>query len=226
MLTSFLQSDPALAALSFGWIVLVILVGESIRRLWSLPADVLRKIVHVAVAAWALPTALFFHDPWWAALCPAVFIVLNALSYRFRLMDLIEEEGEGSPGTIYFPISFSLLILVLWPLGGRAATVAGLFAMGFGDAAASVVGRRLGRHRYRVGGGTKSWEGTAVMAAVSFVAILVGTYPLLWRPAWVPAAAAAAVAAAVEAPAGRGLDNLSVPLASGATFLAVQRLLG
>jgi phytol kinase len=221
MLSKIAGHDPALVGVSFLWIGLVIAGGELARRAAGQPPDLTRKIIHVGVAFWALPTALLFHSPWWAALCPAVFIVLNAVSYRFRLMDVIEEDGRGSPGTIYFPVSFVVLILVFWPLDARAAMVAGLFAMGFGDAAASVLGRRFGRHRYRTAGGTKSWEGTVAMVAVSFAAILLGTWALLPQPAWAASAAAAAAAAAAEAPAGRGLDNLTVPAAAGVVFWAL-----
>jgi phytol kinase len=224
MIARILSSDPALVALSFAWIVFVIAVGEGTRRFFRLPPDVTRKVVHVGVAFWALPTALYFRSPWWAAATPLTFIVLNTISYRLRLMEVIEEEGRGTPGTIYFPISFAALILVLWPIGGRAASVAGLFAMGFGDAAASIVGRRFGRHRYTAAGHAKSWEGTAVMFAVSWVAILLGTYPLLWRTLWIPSLGAAGAAALAEAPAGRGLDNFTVPVTGALVFLVLQRL--
>jgi dolichol kinase len=221
MLSTIAGNDPVLVGVSFLWIVLVIAAGELARRAAGQPPDLTRKIVHVGVGFWALPTALLFDSPWWAVLCPAVFIVLNALSYRLRLMEVIEEEGRGSPGTIYFPVAFVALILVFWPLGARAAMVAGLFAMAFGDAAASVVGRRWGRRRYRAAGGTKSWEGTAAMFGVSFAAILPGTWVLLAGPAWIPSLGAAAAAAAAEAPAGRGLDNLTVPAAAGFVFWAL-----
>lgn len=226
MFQQLISHDPGWVVLSFAWIVLMIVVGEATRRLGGWAPDVTRKVIHVGVGFWALPTALVFVSPFWAALCPAVFIVLNALSYRFRLMAVIEEDGRGSPGTIYFPLAYVALILLLWPLGERPAMVAGLFAMGFGDAAASIVGRRYGRHTYRVPGGIKSWEGSLAMAAVSFVAILVGTFPLLWQAAWVPAAGAALAATAAEAPASRGLDNLTVPAAAATTFLLLARLMG
>jgi dolichol kinase len=186
MISWFLSSDPALVVLSFVWITAVIVVGEGTRRVAKLPPDVTRKVIHVGVALWALPTALLFRSPWWAAAAPLVFVVLNAISYRFRLMKVIEEEGEGTPGTIYFPLSFAALILILWPLDARAASVAGLYAMGLGDAAASVLGRRYGRHTYAICGAKKSWEGTAAMFAFSFVGILVGTLPLVDRPAFLP----------------------------------------
>ncbi len=226
MTGTLLGDDRALVGLSFLWIGVVIVVGEGTRRVFRLPPEVTRKVVHVGVGFWALPTALYFRSTWLAALCPLVFVFLNALSYRFRLMEVIEEEGRGSPGTIYFPLSFAALILLLWPFGARAAMVAGLFAMGFGDAAASVVGRRFGRRRYRTAAGSKSGEGSAAMFAFSFAAILLGTYPLLWRWMWGPALGAAAAATLAEAPAGRGLDNLTVPAAGALVFLALQRIAG
>jgi len=226
MLDWFLVSDPRLVLLSFAYIITVIVVSEALRRGLRLPPDVSRKIVHVSVAAWALPTAILFRSPWWAAACPLTFVALNALSYRFRLMDLIEEEGKGNPGTIYFPLSFAAVILILWPLDGRAASVAGLYAMGFGDAAASVIGRRWGRHRYRVGTDTKSWEGTAAMFGFSFTAILLAVHVLTsaWSP--LPALVAALVATAAEAPARRGTDNLTVPLSGALAYWLVARGLG
>lgn len=222
MASRLLESDLFLVVLSFAWIVLVIGIGETTRRLGGYPPDLTRKIIHIGVGMWALPTALLFRSPFWAAFTPMVFIALNALSYRLRLMEVIEEEGRGSPGTIYFPLSFALLILVLWPFGGRAASVAGLYAMGFGDAAASIVGRRWGRHGYRLAGVTKSWEGTGALLAVSFVFILIGTWPVLGHAAPLAAGGAAAAAALAEAPAGRGLDNLTVPITAALVFLLLQ----
>ncbi len=222
MISRLSSSDPALVALSFLWILAVIAVGEGTRRVAHLPPEVTRKVVHVGVALWALPTALLFDSPWWAAAAPLVFVLLNALSYRFRLMEVVEEGGRGSPGTIYFPLSFAALILILWPLGARAASVAGLYAMGLGDAAASVVGRRCGRHPYGIAGSRKSWEGTAAMFVFSFAGILLGTWPLLGQPAFLPSLGAAVAATLAEAPAGKGTDNLTVPAAGALAFLLLE----
>jgi phytol kinase len=226
MISRVLDSDPLLVGVSFLWIFLVIGIGEGTRRLGGYPPDLTRKIIHIGVGAWALPTALLFESPWWAALCPGVFVLLNALSYRFRLMEVIEEEGEGSAGTIYFPLSFALLILVLWPLDGRAASVAGLYAMAFGDASASIIGRRFGRHPYRLAGAQKSWEGSVAMFLFSTVFILLGTWPILGFLALGASLAAGLAATLAEAPAGRGLDNLTVPASAGLVFLLVQGGLG
>ena len=223
----FLQNDPHLVLLSFLYVTAVILVTEALRRLWGPPPDVSRKTVHILVAVWALPTALWFESALWAALMPAVFVFLNAISYRLRLMELIEEEGRGSPGTIYFPLSFAVLILFFWGWeGGRAASVAGLYAMGFGDAFASLVGRRYGRHVYRVPSGIKTWEGSLTMFAFSFAAVLLGTRPLLGEFEGGAARGAAGAATVAEAPAGRGVDNLTVPLIGALVFFLIRSLGG
>jgi phytol kinase len=215
--------DFWLCVLSFAWIALVIAIGEITRRSIGASPDLTRKIVHVGVGFWALPTALAFHSPGWAAVCPLTFVFLNALSYRYRLMPVIEEEGRGSPGTIYFPLIFAGLILVLWPFGARAASVAGLYAMGFGDAAASVVGRRFGRHPYRIGRVTKSWEGSVALVVVGFLAIVLGTSLLApHRAVWIPSLGAAIAAAVAEAPAGHGLDNLTVPIAAAFVYWGLE----
>lgn len=219
MTTLAALSDPLLVLVSFLWIAAVIGAGELARRLGGYSPDLTRKIIHVGVGFWALPTALWFDSPWWAALCPATFIVLNTISYRYRLMAVIEEDGRGSPGTIYFPLVFAGLILLLWPLGARAASVAGLYAMGFGDAAASVVGRRWGRHSFRLGSATKSLEGSAAMFVVSFAAIALGTAALgAERGVWIPSLGSALAGTLAEAPAGRGLDNLTVPLTAALVY--------
>lgn len=218
----FLKSDPNLVLLSVLYIVAVVVVSEGLRKALSFPSDVSRKMVHVLVAVWALPTALLFESPWWAALGPAIFVGVNALSYKYRWLDTMEEDGEGSPGTIYFPLIFAVLILVFWNLGSRAAMVAGIYAMGFGDAAASVIGRRWGKHTYHLLGVRKSYEGSLAMFVFAFVGILLGTYPLQWTFQVVPALGAALTSTLAEAPVGEGKDNLTAPAVAAIVFFFLQ----
>lgn len=45
-------------------------------------------------------------------------------------------------------------------------------AMTWGDALAALVGQRIGRHRYTIGQSSRTLEGSAVMFAVSAIAML------------------------------------------------------
>ncbi|MHB1845462.1 MAG: hypothetical protein ACYCWW_11585, partial [Deltaproteobacteria bacterium] len=70
---------------------------------------------------------------------------------------------------------------------------------------------RFGHHRFCIGGGHRSWEGSVAFALVA-VAVVVTCAMLAGEGApWLVALAVAPVAAAVEAVSVRGLDNLGVP---------------
>jgi uncharacterized protein (TIGR00297 family) len=201
---------------SFLYVGAVVAVGEVARRRFGVPQGAARKFIHVAVGLWVFGTLALFESRWLAAVPPAAAIAANYLSARLRLFRATAEK-EGHWGTVWFPVSFTLLVLLAWERPD--AILAGILAMALGDAAAEAVGARWGRHPYRTwGGGTKSWEGSAAMAAVTCGALLLVGLPL-------PLAVLAAIVAAVaEALGPLGLDNLFVPLSAGAVVYFAQSL--
>jgi phytol kinase len=96
--------------------------------------------------------------------------------------------------------------------------------MAYGDAAASMVGERWGRRKYRLVA-QKSLEGSAAMFIFSFISLVVGMvffsfiYHFALLDKIVAAAAASAVATAVEGFSPMGFDNLTVPALSVLVFL-------
>ena len=126
----------------------------------------------------------------------------------------------------------AVLIAVCWGhLGEKYLIVASVFAWGFGDAAAALVGKRFGR-RYIQGKlveGRKTLEGTAAMFAASFLAVL--AVLLVYRAvswySYVPVAAAvAAVSAVVELYTRDGMDTMTCPLAAALVLIVFIRILG
>ena len=217
-------------ALSYVYAFGMLFAVESIGKWLKWPQQFTRKIIHIGAGLWVWGI-LFFFDHWYFGIVPfATFIILNYIFYRrqtFRAMDTT----ESTPGTVYFAISITVLYVLLWRTDGQPdhapiATAATL-AMTLGDALASLIGRRWGSRTYTVFGHTRSWQGSAGMALVSFVAIFLtllwlpgsalsphsaalGTLPALWM-----ALAGAGVATLAEALSPAGTDNLSVPLLSG-----------
>jgi phytol kinase len=176
---------------SYLYVGVVLAVGVAARAGGRRSPEVTRKIIHVGVGSWIIPTTLLFESPVLAAVPPLTFILLNLLSYRLKLVKAMEE-GDRNPGTIYFPVAFVLLTFFFWPgilagvgravglaitdggLAGdrwaRLPVAAGIMTMAWGDAAAALVGRPFGRRRFGVpGGGTKSLEGS--VAFVLFAAL-------------------------------------------------------
>jgi len=134
-----------------------------------------------------------------------------------------------------------VLFVWLWRTGEEVDRVpiaaAAVMAMTLGDAFASIIGRRWGKHTYTVFGHTRSWEGTAAMAVTSLVGIAL-TLSLLPGSVLSPnsvvmsgsevivlSLVGAAAAAVFEALSPAGIDNLSVPLLTGLVMVLLSSLL-
>lgn len=218
-------SELRAVLLSFAYVLAVLLLADVIRRRLRVPVEVTRKIVHIAVGTWIFPTLwLFERWSWWAILPPLAFVLANALSLRFRFFAAIEV-GERSLGTVFFPLSFALLLAVFWPLGRPEIAAGGLLAMTWGDAMASLIGRTYGRQGYRIWGHTRTWLGSfscfswtllVVVMALRFVGNDQGPQVLL------EAALAGLVAATSEGLSPKGFDNLLVPLATAGVLYLLR----
>jgi phytol kinase len=147
---------------------------------------------------------------------------------------------KSTPGTVYFAASITILYGLLWRTGDaidRAPiATAAVMAMTWGDALASIVGTKWGNHKYTVFGHTRSWEGSAVMAHFSLLAILTtlvflpgsalspSSIPLTGATPIIMSVAGTVVATLAEALSPAGTDNLSVPLLTGLALWLVGML--
>ncbi len=208
------MSDPLALVIAFVYVAVVLAVGEGLRRGLNLSVEFSRKFVHIAVGMIAFPLVWLFHAWYWAIIPPLVFIVVNYISSRRQIFMGMETGEKNQLGTVYFPISFSILIALLW--SAPALLVASLMPMTWGDAFAAILGRRFGAHPFTVFGQTRSLEGSLVMFVFSLVATF-GALVVFAQPVAVSlllAFAVALIAAVVESISPFGLDNLTVPLVS------------
>lgn len=179
-----------------------------------------RKFIHIGVSNWWILAMFFFTDDnalWFAMIAPVTFIILNYLSYRLNLLKAMERGGKGNLGTVYFPIS--LLILVILTFGvieNPYVGAVGILVMGYGDGLAAVIGKAYGKHKIAFG---KSLEGSITMFVASFVVTFIVSIMLApITMALILALGVAALATLIELVTPKGLDNLSVPLFSSLVF--------
>jgi phytol kinase len=213
--------------LSFIYVLAVVGLAEGLRRTGRISFDISRKIIHVGIGSWIVPTLLLFHSPWMAAIPPGVFVLLNLASLRRGWSRAMDAEAGANIGTVLFPLSFVLLLLGLWRQpAGKAAIAGGILAMAWGDAAAALIGLRFGKHRYRVGAGWRSLEGSSAMLLFSLVAIAAAG-PLTGGACFSPVlvCGAALLATLLEGVSRRGTDNLLVPIGTALFLWGVYRLL-
>jgi phytol kinase len=198
--------------LSFGYIFAMLGIAEGLRRWRDYSSDFTRKFIHIAVGMYSVIAIFIFEEREWAIIPPAAFIVINFLDWRFGVLQAMTSSDRSNLGTVYFPLSFVVIIWLLWDR--PALLVGSLMPMTWGDALAAVLGRRYGRRRYTVLGATRSLEGSLVMLGASalatwlVLALLDGGNPLGL------ALATAAAATLAESVSPWGLDNLTVPAAS------------
>ncbi|MFL7791938.1 MAG: diacylglycerol/polyprenol kinase family protein [Anaerolineae bacterium] len=213
---------------SFAYVFAAIGAAEGLRKWLSqvkpgaYSVDFTRKFIHIAVGMWAYGTVLLFERREFAIIPPLAFVAINAFSYWRGTFKAMETGEKGNLGTVYFPLSFAVLIWLFW--GRPYLIVAGLMPMTWGDALAAVVGRRIGRRCYTVLGSTRSVEGSMTMFVAGWVAMsvslmLLGTGDPM-AALWVSAVTAFG-ATIVEAVSPWGIDNLTVPAISALILAAM-----
>jgi len=132
--------------ISIVFVFLVIIVSELLRKTGDFNEEFTRKFVHIGVAHWWIVAMFLINDIRYALIPPVIFVVLNYYSNRKDLIKSMEREGDSNLGTVYFPISLIVLILLTWDgglLGGgnlKYLGAVGNLIMGYGDGFAAIIG--------------------------------------------------------------------------------------
>lgn len=199
--------------LTFGWVFLMLGLTLVLKKRRGLQDETSRKIIHVSVAFAWVPMYLCFGASWHLVIPPAVFIVLNAVSYRQGLFAAMErsDESKKSLGTVYYAVSMTVMALwsrffpELLPAYGT-----GLFCMALGDGFAPLFGgiRKGNRKLF----GNRSLYGSLSVFAVCLlvIAVMTGIFSLPLGLGRMLLTALAAVA--LELVGLRGYDNLTLPM--------------
>lgn len=224
-----LENLVALAA-SYAYLFGLLFAAEAVHRKLGVEGDTTRKAVHVGVGMWSIATLYFFTSWKWGIVPPLTLVLVNYVSYRYEIFKAIECSERANLGAVFFPLSFALLMGLLWRPGSSDdlgyIAVSGLMAATWGDPMAFIFGRRYGTRRYLFYGHPRTMEGTLAMFLASSIVMapvlaLMGGFD--WHPAVALALIAGTAAAAVEACSLYGSDNLTVPLATAGTLYLLDR---
>lgn len=163
----------------------VLMAGTAIlcRLMIRIPDELFRKILH-CILLFSLPVFVFGYRSWQTAAVAAlafaavVYPLLVALEKlrSFSRVTTERKKGELKHSLLLVFSMFALVIAVCWGLlGKRWLVLCSVYAWGFGDAAAALVGKRWGRHkiRWKHTDGKKSAEGSNAMFLCSFVSTFV-----------------------------------------------------
>ncbi len=204
----------------------VILLAEQLNQITTSDKELTRKVVHIG-AGNVILLAWWFQIPAWIGISASVIAAIMALlSYFVSILPSINSVGRKSLGTFFYAVSMGVLIACFFPNNSQYAAV-GILVMAWGDGMAALIGQNWGYHSYELLGNRKSWEGSLTMAMISFLIcflVLLTTQGWFWGMGLI-SLAVAMVATGLEAISKLGVDNLTVPIASGGlSFLLIQIL--
>ncbi|MCR4405568.1 MAG: phosphatidate cytidylyltransferase [Anaerolineae bacterium] len=224
-----MKSDWLALAISYVYVFAAIFAGEGLRRWRNYSTDFTRKFIHIAVGMWSIGTVLLFEHWYFAIIPPISFVIINYISYRRETFKAMETGERGNLGTVYFPISFALVIVLFWmtrPDRYPGLIVAALMPMTWGDAMAAILGHRFGQYKYHFWGTTRSMEGSLTMFLFSWLTTFLALLcfpPLGLLSSLLQAFLVALVTSLVEASSPWHIDNITVPLSSALILYLLSR---
>ncbi|MDR2909369.1 MAG: DUF92 domain-containing protein [Oscillospiraceae bacterium] len=189
----------------------VIGVTSLLRRRFS--GETCRKIAHILLSNWIIIALAVFSSTATVVIPPAIFVVVNWISWRKNLFSGIEREKDNTPGTVWFAVSLVLLCAFFWGIGSPWICACGILAMGYGDGFAALIGIRFGKHPFPPPFSGKTAEGT--ITAALFSGLAVGIVSYFYRPDIALSAgfACGIIAASAELVSSNGFDNFTLPVA-------------
>ncbi|MEM2094524.1 MAG: SEC59/DGK1/VTE5 family protein [Candidatus Bathyarchaeia archaeon] len=222
----------SLMFLCYAYIVSMVFVSGRLSGLLSISVRMSRKILHMLIGN--LPFIIpFFTSSFFPVAVAAPFILVTFcvspyspfrdLSKRLSGLAALTKEGHGLGLTFY---SISYTSLALFFASKPHIIAAGILPMAYGDSAASIIGERFGKMKFKFLS-YKSLEGSVAMFLASFLSLSVGMVifsSLLNMQVydWLAILTTALSATLVELLSPHGSDDLFVPLASALTFLVVS----
>lgn len=200
------------------WVSLILAIAGVVNRFFHSDPEVIRKIVHIG-AGHVILIAWWLNIPAIIGISASVLAcIVTLLSYIFPILPGINSVGRQSLGTFFYAASVGVLVAAFWSVQQPQYAAIGMMVMCWGDGLAALVGQRFGKHKYKLLGAQKSWEGSLAMALFSYLVcslILLGVFGNIWQT-WTVSLAVAVVATSLEAFSFLGIDNLTVPLGSAA----------
>lgn len=202
--------------LSYIFIAAIIILAKFFEKFGE---ETSRKFIHIMLANWYFIAMYFFTNWICACIVPLSFIIINYISYKKNLIQVMERNKQDGLGTVYY--AMSLFIISIFTFGILKKPELGLcpiLILGYGDGFASIIGKKIKSFEYKIGSTTKTIAGSLTMLIISFILLAIYLCTIgtsLWI---IKALILSIVITIVEAISIKGTDNLTVPIL---TFVAL-----
>ena len=204
-------------------IAILFLVGisELLLKQDILSANTSRIFVHCTVGIACSLSPFIFISNIQPLLLGLIFLVLNTFALKIEIFKGIHSQERWSYGTIYFPLSYLIMVSLFWDFAHYLVTSLSILALA--DPIATIVGQSISRPlKTKIGNDEKSVQGSVAMFFISGIIVYTWSWIIL---AEVPniysiyfVLITAAMSTVAEMISYRGSDNLSIPLLSFLTM--------
>ena len=205
----------------------------------KIPNELFRKILH-GILLGSLFMFTFAYEKWWiSALVAVIFEILVypllVIFERYKNYSELTTErkkGELKNSLLLVFTMYAVIISICWGwLGDKYLALAAIYAWGFGDAAAALIGKKYGKHKikWKYTDGKKSIEGSLAMFITSVISVVI---VLSYRGSLnVPAIVVislgtAAVSTLAELCSKNGNDTVICPMSAMVVLLPLVYLFG
>jgi len=192
--------------LIFAYVFFLILgVGNIVQKVSNV--EMSRKIIHTGLFVLFIIIDIFLKNTIHQVIIPFLFIIINYLSYKFKIFKNMEREENNEPGTVYFSIAITIIMLLsyIFPKMFYSSGIA-IFCLTFGDGFAAIIGKNTKSKLIR---GNKSLNGFISCFAFSTIAIILLTH-FYNLNLTIFMCIVIGLAVAIFELVGKGLDNFSV----------------
>jgi len=189
----------------------IIIGTELLKRKFSFPTAVTRRVIHIGTSA-VVGVSAFFVTREELILVSLLFIGILCVGRIYNLFSAIHAVERYSFGDIYLPLGVAVTAFIFLPHNLHAFQF-GIFIMGFSDAIGGFIGERYGKHFFTIMGNKKTIEGSMVFFLTSVIVTCI-FYPVLgYQVLLFPL-----ILVFVEAISIYGLDNLVLPIVAAFLF--------
>ncbi len=171
------------AGIVVSYFIIAASIAIGCRFFIKIPDELFRKILHCILLGSLLSFVFAFETWWMSAVTAVVFavVVYPILAFFERYKTFSELTTERKKGELKNSLllvfgMFAVVISICWGwLGDKYLVLASIYAWGFGDAAAALIGTKYGKHKikWKYIDGKKSVEGSVAMFITSLVSVAV-----------------------------------------------------
>ena len=214
-LNSFLIGNNLFLLLGTSIFIFGILYLSSIaQRRNIISAEASRRTVHVFVGLIISSSPLIFSSNFYPFTIGLSFVFINLFALKVNALNGIHSQKRKSYGTIYFPLSFSIITFFFWER--EDFIILSFLILSLSDSLAGYIGSKsYSAKKFRIWYDTKTFQGTLTFFITTSIILFIGIYYLKdysWTQSLLFVLVISIFTTISEIVSKKGSDNLSIPL--------------